>query len=123
MMRPAVVNVLIGLCFAIGFDTSPVTAVTGDDPPRVDSSLTFLAHTETIYVNVDNEPLAAWVKPIFAVLDTRFAAATKPQTIVVEVTLVSVRTDRVASIFRFPARLKGPSYPPRTGSNPRISCP
>ncbi len=49
-------------------------AVIGDDPPKVNSSLTFLAHAETIYVNVDNEPLTAWVKPIFAVLDTRFAA-------------------------------------------------
>jgi tetratricopeptide (TPR) repeat protein len=96
MTRPKIVNLLIAFLFAIGPDASPVMAATSDDPPRVDSSLTFLAHVETIYVNVDNEPLTAWVKPIFAVLDTRFAAATKPQTIVVEVTL---HPDRRAEVI------------------------
>ena len=58
-----------------------------DEPEKVDSSLTFLAHQETIYVNIDNDSTIAWVRPIFAALDTVFARETKPRTIVVEVTL------------------------------------
>jgi hypothetical protein len=96
MTRPGIFRLLIAILFAIGVDASPVMAVTSDDPPNVDSSLTFLAHMETIHVNIDNEPMAAWVKPIFAVLDVRFAAATKPQTIVVEVTL---HPDRPAEVI------------------------
>jgi tetratricopeptide (TPR) repeat protein len=96
MMRAKIVNALMAVLFAVSFSASPVVAAAGDDPPKVDSSLTFLAHMETIHVNVDNEPLAAWVKPIFAVLDTRFAAANKPQTIVVEVTL---HPDRPADVI------------------------
>jgi len=94
MARPKaekpVLGLVIVLCLAAGL---AVTAA--DDEPKVDSSLTFIAHTETIYVNIDNEPLAAWVKPIFEVMDTRFNGETKPRTIVVEVTL---HPDRPADV-------------------------
>ena len=80
------------LCLAAGRDA----AASGADPTQVESSLTFLSHMETVYVNIDNDPLVAWVKPIFEVLDKRFVRETKPRTIAVEVTL---HTDRPAEVI------------------------
>ena len=85
----------MGLMLVLCLGTRPaVTAA--DQPEKIDSSLTFLAHQETIYVNVENNSTIAWVKPIFAALDMLFARETKRRTIVVEVTL---HADRQADVL------------------------
>lgn len=99
---------VLGLVFVVCLAASPATTAAGDDPKKVESSLTFIAHTETIYVNIDNESLAAWVNPIFEVVDTRFLSETKPRTIVVEVTL---HPDRPAEIV-VAARPRSPTPRP-----------
>jgi hypothetical protein len=87
MARPNFNILVLFLILAFRLAVSPSMAVASDEPKKVDSSLTFLAHVETIYINLENGPVVRWVKPIFAVLDSRLVGATKPQTIVVEVTL------------------------------------
>ncbi len=84
----------LGLCIILGFASSPLAAA-GQEPEKVESSLRFQAHMETIYVNFDQKSVAPWLKPIFEVLDHRFVKETKPRTIVVEVTL---HTDRPAEV-------------------------
>jgi tetratricopeptide (TPR) repeat protein len=79
------------LCLTAGRNV----AGSADEPQQVESSLTFLSHMETVYVNIDQDPLTNWVKPIFEVVDHRFLRETKPRTIVVEVTL---HTDRPAVV-------------------------
>jgi tetratricopeptide (TPR) repeat protein len=96
MVRPNINDLVLLFILAVCMTGSPAMAAAGDEPKKVDSSLTFLAHLEAIYVNVENESLAGWVKPIYAVLDARFAGATKPRTIVVEVTL---HPDRPADVI------------------------
>jgi tetratricopeptide (TPR) repeat protein len=86
---------VLGLILVLGLDTCPAMTA-ADEPEKVDSSLTFLAHQETIYVNVENDSTIAWVKPIFAALDTLFVRETKPRTIAVEVTL---HPDRPADVI------------------------
>jgi hypothetical protein len=71
-------------------------SVADDGPKKVDSSLTFIADAETIFVNVDNESLAPWVSPIFEVLDRRFRDEVRPRTIVFEARL---HPDRAAEVF------------------------
>ncbi len=66
-----------------------------DDPRKVDSSLTFVADLETIFVNIDNDPLGAWVKPIFEVIDREIGDEVKPRTVVFEARL---HTDRRADV-------------------------
>jgi len=84
MYRPRLLlSVLLLLCQAAG---ARATAA-GGDQAKVDSSLKFIAHVESIHVNIDQQPLVDWVKPIFEVLDKRFQSETKPRTVVVEVTL------------------------------------
>src|SRR5271157_4710337 len=58
--------------------------------------MTFIADPETIFVNIENESVAAWVKPIFAVLDSQFVNEMKPRKVVLDVTL---HPDRPADVL------------------------
>jgi tetratricopeptide (TPR) repeat protein len=84
----------LGLFVIFSLGSAPLAA-RGQEPKKADSSLTFQAHMETIYVNFDQKTVVPWLKPIFDVLDHRFIRETKPRTIVVEVTL---HTDRPAEV-------------------------
>ncbi len=77
------------------FVNGPAVSLADDDPPKVDSSLHFIADSETIFVNIDNDPLVAWVQPIFAVIDREFGGEAKPRTVVFEARL---HTDRPADV-------------------------
>ena len=63
---------------------------------KVQSELKFVSDPETIFVNIDKDALVAWVKPVFAVLDSYFVRETKPRTVVVDVTL---HPDRPADVI------------------------
>jgi len=73
----------------------PAESFADDDPKKVDSSLSFIADLETIFVNIDNDPTMAWVKPIFEVIDREFGDEAKPRTLVFEARL---HTDRPADV-------------------------
>jgi tetratricopeptide (TPR) repeat protein len=74
---------------------SPQASPADDAPRKVDASLHIIADLETIRVNVENDPLTDWVKPIFKRIDEQFQNEAKMRTIVFEAT---VHTDRPADV-------------------------
>jgi hypothetical protein len=76
--------------------TGPAEGRADDEPKKVDSALHMLTDAETIYVNIDNDPFVAWLKPIFGEIDARFDREAKPRTIVFQAILHPDRPAEVA---------------------------
>ncbi len=63
------------------------STLAADDPKKVDVSVVFLTDMNVVEVDVDVEPLAAWVKPIIQAVESQFRDETRRRTVIVQVTL------------------------------------
>ena len=61
------------------------------EPKKVESTIRFIAHVETVHVNINQDALAVWLKPVLKVVQERFAGDTSPRTVVIEVMLHAER--------------------------------
>lgn len=93
---------LLGLLLLLRPEGGPAVAA-GDEPPkRVEASLVILTPLDIASVAVldDKSPardaLVAWVKPVFAAVESQFAGETARRTVVVQVTLHPDRPAEVA---------------------------